>query len=309
LDLLGRYFMKSYISDIKVTITKSLREIIGFLLIQLYFFNRKSYHNHVLSIYFHNPCAGLFKKMIKWLRSKGFQFISVDELYSILLNRVPPENKSVVITFDDGWNQNLKLLDFINESEIPITIFIPTQPVLEGNFWWEYAKIREQKKLTGVYDVNEFKHLNYAEFSDKIALLKKQFILERHCITLNELKQLSKSEFITIGSHTVTHPILDLCPYEIQEYELTESRKTLENWLGREVKYFSYPNGNFNKDSIEIAKKCSYRICFTIEQKLVDVFNTDFYTIPRFAMNDLGGYYENLSKLLGIWQKVFGVKE
>jgi hypothetical protein len=28
--------------------------------------------------------------------------------------------------------------------------------------------------------------------------------------------------------------------------------------------------------------------------------------IPRNSLNDEGGYYENYSKLLGIWQKVFG---
>ncbi len=42
-------------------------------------------------------------------------------------------------------------------------------------------------------------------------------------------------------------------------------------------------------------------MAFTTEYIPIQINHTNLYRIPRMAMNTYGGYYENLSKILGLW--------
>jgi len=84
-----------------------------------------------------------------------------------------------------------------------------------------------------------------------------------------------------------------------------ESKLLLSQWLNKEINYLAYPNGDYDENTIKIAKDCGYRLCFTTEQSRVNAININPFLIPRYATYDKGGYFENISKILGIWQKVF----
>src|ERR1700722_2067292 len=49
---------------------------------------------------------------------------------------------------------------------------------------------------------------------------------------------------MTIGAHTLTHPVLSQLPPELAWSEIAESRARLESALGREVWAFAYPFGD-----------------------------------------------------------------
>ena len=51
------------------------------------------------------------------------------------------------------------------------------------------------------------------------------------------------SDGVTVGSHTVTHPILTRMPEEEVTRELFQSRQRLEEELGVPIRHFCYPNG------------------------------------------------------------------
>ena len=83
---------------------------------------------------------------------------------------------------------------------------------------------------------------------------------------LNEeqLKKIASSKLISIGSHTHTHKRLyDLTNSEI-EYELSYSKKLLEELLLCEVTDLCYPEGKFDGRVIGIAKKLAYRKQFSL---------------------------------------------
>jgi len=282
---------------------KLLRELIGFLLIQVYNVF-VSEDDGILSIYMHYPSKSLFEKILKWLIAKGYRFISISELDN-LINQKVLNGKVAFISLDDGWRSNLELIALIEKYNVPITIFIPTEAVIQGNYWWEYTRIKGQKNFSGIKNTEDFKRLPEKIFRDKVAVLKCTYTLKRSCIDLDELKQLGKHELITIGSHTVTHPVLNQCSTESQMHELTESKKILSQWLNKNVEYFAYPNGDYDDNTIEIARKCSYRLCFTINPGKIDIKNVNPFLIPRNALYDNAGIFENISKMLGIWQKVF----
>ncbi|HTE25969.1 polysaccharide deacetylase family protein [Flavitalea sp.] len=283
---------------------KLLKEAIAFFLIAVYKL-RKSNTSGILSIYFHNPSKDIFHKVILWLANNKYQFISTKELELLLLTRKELTGKMVCITFDDGWKPNLELLPIIEKYRIPVTIFIPTDPVINGNYWFEYARIKRQRFLTKIKNVDEFKKLTFEKFYDKVALLKANFILDRSCIDLDELKLISEKELITIGSHTVSHPILKRCSVEVQRKELLHSKEILTKWLKKEIEYLAYPNGDYNSDTISIAKECGYKLCFTTFPAVIKVTHADPYLIPRYSINDAGGYLENIAKALGLWQRFY----
>ena len=74
-------------------------------------------------LYFHNPNQEGFEAIIKHLHSKNYKFISIEELYS-RLEKNDTKGKLAYISFDDGWQGNLKLIPIIEKYNVHITIFI-----------------------------------------------------------------------------------------------------------------------------------------------------------------------------------------
>lgn len=282
-------------------VSRSIRESLAFLFIQLNYII-KDKDDGILSIYFHNPSKELFGKILKWLIARNYRFISVNEL-NTLITQKKKVDKLVFISFDDGWQGNVELMGIIEKFKVPITIFVTTDALKEGNYWWEYSLISGQKKYSGLNKVEEFKNLQENTFREKLTILKRHYTLKRSCITLEELKTIGRSEYVTIGSHTVTHPILIRCSPETQVTELMESKRLLGQMLNREVDFLAYPNGDYDEAVIKIARECGYTLGFTTNPGRIDVENVNPFVIPRNALYDNGGYYENISKILGIWQK------
>lgn len=73
---------------------------------------------------------------------------------------------------------------------------------------------------------------------------------QRHfcLLTRAELLQL-ESEGMTIGAHTMTHPILSQLPGELAWKEITESQAGLESALGKKVGALAYPFGDHDSVS------------------------------------------------------------
>lgn len=281
-------------------LVNTVRETMAYLLLQTY--NDRNVDQHkILSIYFHNPSKDLFEGVVKWLSRHGYQFISVKEL-ECLIEQEEEKEKLAFISFDDGWKKNLDLIEIIERYQVPITIFIPTAPVEEGNYWWEYAEQEDQYQHTGIKEIEKFKQLPGPVFREKVNILKKRYKLKRSSVTIEDLRKLNANQWVTLGSHTVTHPILDQCSPERQAYELGQSKKMLSSWISEDVDHIAYPNGDFNEDSVALAKEQGYKMGFTVIPGRIDVKHVDPFRIPRNTIDDHRGYYENLCKVVGVWQ-------
>ena len=180
------------------------RELLGYLLYQTGRLFTKE--EKFLSLYFHDPTPKLFEEIIKWCTNKNYRFIDINECYNILANRINIKEKVVFISFDDGWSSNLKLLPIIEKYNVPITIFVATEPIKSGNYWWEYAdKSGERNKKANM------KLLEHSQFTKEVLKLKQTIALQRSSVTEEELQTLIKHPLVSIQSHTVTHPILINC--------------------------------------------------------------------------------------------------
>lgn len=83
-------------------------------------------------------------------------------------------------------------------------------------------------------------------------------------MTWEQLRTLEQGGLMTLGSHSVTHPEdLGKLTDEQQLEELLKSKKTLEEKMGLEIPWVSYPNGAFSDRTLDLAHRVGYRMGFT----------------------------------------------
>ena len=247
----------------------------------------------IKSLYYHNPSVQGFEKMVAYYQKRGYRFIDLQELYDILGKRKPLTEKLAFVSFDDGWQGNLQLISIIERYQVPICIFVATEPLESGNFWWEYVA-----KYMGVKKMFQFKNLPYSEFYKQLAEIKQQITLNRSAMTKEQMIDLAKHPLVTIQSHTVNHPILTNSPDYVLDMELKSSMETLEAYTGNQVYAFSYPNGSLTSREVDACKRY-YKLAFTTEQRHIKL-SDDLYLLPRYALT--GQYYRDLLKIWGIWK-------
>jgi len=74
-------------------------------------------------------------------------------------------------------------------------------------------------------------------------------------MTVEELIAISRDGLIDLGAHTVNHPDLATLPSERQRWEIEMSKRQLEAWLGRPVRWFAYPYGSGNSVTRQLVKE------------------------------------------------------
>ena len=101
-----------------------------------------------------------------------------------------------------------------------------------------------------------------------------------------ELREMSDSGLVIVESHTRSHPWLPTVSVDESKLndELAGSKNILEKGLGKKVEYVCYPNGAFNDQVKEAAKKAGYKGAFTTNPaKKSDIH--DIYAIRRLKMS------------------------
>lgn len=251
----------------------------------------------VITIYFHQISPDDFEHSLKWFIKHHYRFISTDELYQWHSGRLCFKEKVCHISFDDGKRSNLTLVPIIEKYNVPVTVFVATEALHTGNYWWEF--VREKY---GHFE--QFKRRPYDDFIKELSELKVLYTPSRTAMTVDELQEFAKNDLVTIGSHTVTHPILTSVPDDVLEYELKASKEELEKLLGTTIDVFSYPNGNLRKREVELARNY-YKMAFTTQSKYPRL-SDDLMLVPRIALTSQ--HLRNLLRVFRVWQPFIKVK-
>ncbi|MDD2305492.1 MAG: polysaccharide deacetylase family protein [Prolixibacteraceae bacterium] len=270
------------------------------LLVKIFIPYRK---RQILSIYFHNPSPIVFERVIRYLTKKGYKFTPLNQFEEVIRTK-KLDQKIAVITIDDGFRNNLNLLDIIKKYNVYTTIFVTTSAIEEGNFWFEFVGDKGQSKETITREKIRLKKLDENSFAIEINNLKAKTHLFRTALTEQELIELTTNPLIAIESHTVTHPSMPYISENAQRKELLNSKIILEKLTNKEVNYFAYPMGDYTERLKILAKESGYRLCFSCETIPIELNKLDVFSIPRRCVNDDAGYYEALSKVYGIWDYV-----
>jgi len=118
-----------------------------------------------------------------------------------------------------------------------------------------------------------------------------------------QIKEMSSSGIIDIGSHSLSGAYLPGRSAREVEREIGLSKKTLEAELNNRIEFFCYPIGGFSPGIQEIVKRCGYAAaCTTNRGKRQTYLNDDLFALKRIKVKDsfpnlfvfrakLSGYY------------------
>lgn len=177
-----------------------------------------------------------FEKGIKFLHDLGYKSVPLEEVFRLKGDFDHPygcpSGQKVVITFDDGYEDvYLNVFPILEKYGFTAFIFVITGFVGKYNSW-DYNLGKGRKK-----------HLSW-----------------------KQIKEMSKQGF-GFGSHTVNHPDLTRIDQRFIEYELKKSKEVLEDRLGKEVIFLSYPFGRYNRFVQEEAQRLGYKRAYTLCSK------------------------------------------
>lgn len=90
---------------------------------------------------------------------------------------------------------------------------------------------------------------------------------------------------VDIGSHTMTHPQLDLVPLSRARREIVESKDALEQMLGRPVSTFAYPHGHHTRAIKDLVMAAGYSSASAV-RNMVSHDRDDIFALARLTITD-----------------------
>jgi peptidoglycan/xylan/chitin deacetylase (PgdA/CDA1 family) len=121
---------------------------------------------------------------------------------------------------------------------------------------------------------------------------------EARCMTADELSLLGDNDLIEIGSHSISHPLLNQLSYSDRQYEIIESKRILEEITSKPVSGFSFPNGRYVDSDIELVQQSGYHYACISRNGTIRK-ESNLYTLPRFWAGDIDG--DSFYKWLKLW--------
>ncbi len=190
-----------------------------------------------------------FDKQMSFLKKGGYRVIGLPELAELLRNKQKIAPKTVVITFDDGYENNYrKAFPILKKYGFPATIFIVV------DFLGRQEKVYEE-------EVMKF-------------------------MTQDMLKEMSDSGLITIGSHTKSHSYLpDIHEEKALKEEIFDSKKELEKIIGKKVYAFSYPIGGYTPHIRNLVRLAGYKVAVTTLPE-EGFAHDDIYALKRIKVTE-----------------------
>ncbi|MGH3437037.1 MAG: polysaccharide deacetylase family protein [Sciscionella sp.] len=125
---------------------------------------------------------------------------------------LPPEKPTIALTFDDAYSDfHAVALPMLMRYELTATLYVPTGYV-GGHSGWMKAAGETQRAI-----------LSWSQIEEVAAA------------------------GIEIGAHSHTHPELDRLPDRALADEVARPKAVLEDHLGRAVRSFAYPYGDYDR--------------------------------------------------------------
>ena len=113
----------------------------------------------------------------------------------------------------------------------------------------------------------------------------------------NEIKDISKYNFVHIGNHSHSHDYLvDKSEAEIKK-DLEISKDIFKKKLNYETKVFAYPFGEYKNSYKKIVKDLGFDFAFGQHSGVIDK-TKDKFELPRFPINEKYGKIERFKNLL-----------
>jgi peptidoglycan/xylan/chitin deacetylase (PgdA/CDA1 family) len=222
------------------------------------------------------------------LRDLDCTLIALSEWKDAARGWRPLPQRAVMLTFDDGYRSVLTdALPILERHEAPAVVFVCTGPIERHERFW-YDALAEQE---GEAAVAAAKTLDFHAWRARIEMSAMPAAPDDpHApLAVDELRRLADHPLITIGAHTVSHPILRRAPLSVQAEEVGLAKATLDRWIGGCVDAFAYPNGqpgaDYDDGTVDVVRRCGFEHAFTTAEGFAVPAERPLEH-PRFTMLD-----------------------
>jgi peptidoglycan/xylan/chitin deacetylase (PgdA/CDA1 family) len=208
------------------------------------------------------------------LKSAGVDIVTMDEMYRRLMTG-QRGRRFVTLTFDDGYRDNLEYAwPVLKRHQAPFTIYVPSDyPEGRGELWWIALELairnndQIEVRLDGVDHLIDcasseakanafqtvYRHLRACTSEAEVRWIVRNLatahgvdlaaLCREECMNWDELKFLAGDPLVTIGAHTVTHPILARLTADEVRSEMLTGARILADRPGKMPAHFAYPVG------------------------------------------------------------------
>ena len=255
-----------------------------------------------------------FKKQLEYL-IKEYNIICSSEITNSIINN----GKYAVLTFDDGLLDHYHVASILNDLGLTGTFLIPTQAVRDRVIMSSHkiqfllASIDEKELVKRIlnltpshisnkylwerYSVSKWKNnwwtpemvfvTNFLRYQDKWNITNSLFntiVTEDEAGFCDEfyLNENLISEMVLAGHEIGGHGFLSapLTDIKDQQNDILISLDYVNQFYKGDT-IFSYPNGKYNKDTLEILRKCGCKYAYTNVKK--DINNdSSMLELPRY---------------------------
>lgn len=272
-----------------------------------------------------------FRRQIAYLKSQ-FDIISLDD--AVEGTRKENGRPRAVLTFDDGdVGLHTFLLPFVEEEQVPVTVYLATGQIETGELYW-FDQVMNALGAAGPMTIDlradglrswdighERGSSNWAAISDILETLKTvpndkraeicEVILDqaaRHSshaatqlapLTVGQVAELAESQWISFGSHSHCHNMLDQITIDDAKDSIEHSRKLIESWSDKAVKHFAYPNGNHNPRLATAVEDMGFHSATILGMEHWDG-RSDLFALPRIAIGRYDSFERFKLRLAGI---------
>ena len=269
-----------------------------------------------------------FQKQMLWLK-RHFTIVSLTEYTGQVRSNPAYSKNHFALTFDDGYHQVFDLVSpFLIQQGIPGAFFVTSSHLQDNRLlWFVYLNALSSENVYQSLEIDG-NILPLADAKSKYSTWKRlihlarlsqdplgfvQKISEKYPLpeavfrkyaglTLEQLASFGKTDLLTLGGHTHSHPYLDQLSEPEQEEQMRINKTILEQASGKPVHYFAYTGGIYNLDSIQAVKRVGFQAALAVRplrlgaDPLLELPRTGVYSpsMVKFIPKALG-----LAELLG----------
>lgn len=257
------------------------------------------------------PDADRFEAQMHWVKA-WFNVLPLPEAVARLRTGSLPE-RAAAITFDDGYANNYTVaLPILKRLGLPATFFIATG-FLNGGRMFNDTVIEALRHAKGeALDLTriglgrhsiatiEARRAAIASLLGNLKYLEpgrrseaEKAVVEAAGAELRADLMLSTEQLrglagagMTLGAHTVNHPILASISEEEALTEMSASKDHLEGLTGERITLFAYPNGKPGSDYTSVHAELARRAGFSAACSGIrgaGKAGCDLYQMPRFT--------------------------
>ncbi len=202
------------------------------------------------------------------------------------------------LTFDDDYASHVReVLPALQALSVPATFFLSGRALHGlGPYWWESLDelirihgLAEAARLIGVPPSGDAAALALACERDppRQQLAKDAIEARAEHLGSGDIRALADAG-MTIGFHTLHHPVLTRLPDPDVRRALTVGRWELEQAAGRRLRLFAYPHGKADGRTAGHARRAGYAAAFTGWPRPVGA-RDDVHALGRWEPGPLGG--------------------